>query len=236
MIVLGQTEASRKATCTCMIIARNCQRTIRPCLESAISSRAFDEILVVLDTRTSDRTPQIVRAYARRFPIRLMWWNWKEPADFAEVRNAADDACWTEYGFWLDCDERIADAAALRQMLIDPRGRAFAVWVVSPMRGGGTFDMYQPRLFPRNRGARFECPIFERLDWSLRKQGVEIVNTQHRVIQHGGYLDRAILRRKNLRNLKSLKKWLSENKTRDYKWEHLNDQYQKLRFLEGKAA
>lgn len=233
VIALGQIEASRKATCTCMILARDCEKNIAGCLRSAISSGAFQEVLVILDTRTKDRTPAIVRRFARRFPIRILWYVWDDPPDFAAARNAGIEQVKTAYAFWLDCDERIKDPAALRKMLTDPRGRAFSFWIVSPMGAGKSFDMYQPRLFPVASGARFECAIFERLDWSLKRRHVPIVNTTYKVIQHGGYSDAKLLRRKNRRNLRSLQKWLSRHAVRDYRWKHLNQQYQKLRFLEG---
>lgn len=233
MIALGQSQPPRKASCTCMILARDCEKNIARCLRSAISSGAFEEILVVMDTRTKDRTAAIVKRFARRFPIRILWFAWDEPPDFAAARNAGIKKVKTKYALWLDCDETIADPAALRTMLTDPRGRAFTFWIVSPMGAGRSFDMYQPRLFPVESGARFECPIFERLDWSLARRHVPMVKTGYRAIHHAGYMDAKLLRRKNRRNLRSLKKWLSGNAVRDYRWKHLHAQYEKLKFLEG---
>ena len=79
-------------------------------------------------------------------------------------------------------------------MLQAAHGQAFSMWVISPvayeeddfgyMRVSQYHNMYQPRLFPLAHGVRFECPVFERLDWSLERAGVTIQNTDAEPVFH----------------------------------------------------
>jgi hypothetical protein len=112
----------------------------------------------------------------------------------------------TEYAFWLDADEVLQDPQAIRTMLQRAHGQAFSMWVMSPLPDGRQFPMYQPRLFPVTPGVFFECPVFERIDWSLDDRGIRIVNTEYAPIFHPGYTNINTLREKRKRNLRILEK------------------------------
>lgn len=194
-----------KATCTCFVLVGNGEATIRRCLESAINSGCFESILVILDSDSRDTTPVILSEYVRSGKIKAFVYRWKRPADFSEVRNAAIANIDTQYAFWLDADEVLIDPDGLRGLLEKP-GPAYLVWVDSPLPVG-SHNMYQPRLFPITPGVKFECPVFERLDWSLKEHGVPIVSTNLRPINHDGYMDQRTLKLKNQRNRAILARW-----------------------------
>lgn len=221
--------ATERAGCTCLILARDDADTIRAALDSALCSGCFERILVLMDIRGADGTGRIVHDYSRstRGLVRIIPYRWSDPPDFAEARNYLNLHVRTPYAFWLDADEEITGPGALRAMLAAADGQAFKMTVTSPLEGGRRFDMYQPRLFPVKPGVIFECPVFERLDWSLERMGIPTVNTKYTVILHHGYESDETLMEKNRRNVSILKTALPYEGG-PLQREHMQTQYKRL--------
>lgn len=199
---------TQKASCTCFILVKDAAGTIARSLDSALQSGCFESILVVLDSRSTDSTGRIVQGYIDGYTqVRRALYGWTDPPDFAAARNYALSLIRTDYAFWLDADEVIKDAAALRGLLSRPGPAAYLMWVDSPMLHGA-HNMYQPRLVPALPGVAFECEVFERIDWSLARAGVPMLSTNLRIISHDGYMDSGTLKRKNLRNRAILLRWI----------------------------
>ena len=216
--------------CTCHILAGNNQDTITDCMESAVRPGLFSQIIVALDTRARDATGALLRYYADNYSnVKLFGYRWRDPADFSAVRNAEIGITRTPYAFWLDSDEILKKPEQLHSMLAGGHGQAFQMWVRSPVGGGQFHDMFQPRLFPVRPGVGFECPVFERLDWSLRRECISIEPTHHDPIWHPGYLDTISLEAKNKRNMRIMKKYLREHKTNDSQREHILTQYNRMK-------
>lgn len=218
--------------CTCHILTRNDANTIIDCLESVIRpyhNRLFAKILVVIDTRSEDRTGRIIHAYAQRYPnVEIAPYKWSKPPDFAAARNFAISRTKTPYAFWLDGDEVLKEPEQIRAMLSRADGQAFQMWVISPIGSGQSHDMLQPRLFPVVQGVHFQCPVFERIDWSLEAAGVRSEATQARPIFHIGYVNRETLARKNQRNVAIMRKYLATHRRPDPQRQHIWEQYIKL--------
>ena len=217
------------APCTCHILTKNDRNTIIDCLESAARPKIFERILVLIDTRSEDGTGRIISAYRSRFPeIRIVPYTWSDPPDFAAARNYCISLTRTPYAFWLDGDEILKKPEQLREMLARAEGQAFQMWVISPVQTG-FHNMFQPRVFPVVPGVRFECPVFEILDWSLRRSGVRLEPTEADPIWHPGYSNSGTLRRKNQRNMRIVQKFLREHRRDDPQRRHILAQYTKLR-------
>lgn len=215
--------------CTCHIITKNDANTIIDSLESAVTPGIFSEILILIDTSSEDATGKIISAYRAKYPeIRIVGHKWSTPPDFAEARNRCISLTRTPYAFWLDGDEILREPAQIRAMLSRASGQAFLMWIISPL-GNGYFNMFQPRLFPVKPGVFFECPVLERLDWSLERAGVPVERTSATPIHHPGYVDTVQLKKKNIRNVRIMAKFLKEYRVPDYKREHITRQYMKLR-------
>jgi len=213
-----------------MVLARDNIETIRRALDSAIGSGCFDEILVLMDVRSIDGTGRVIYEYKQSgAPISIIPYKWSDPPQFDAARNYQMLFVRTLYAFWLDGDEEIVDPAAIRRMLDMADGQAFWMTVRSPLAYGGIFDMYQPRLFPMRPGVVFECPAFERIDWSLSRQGVPFVRTNTVPILHHGYKDRAVVRLKNKRNMASLREGLPGYRGGVSQLTHMQKQYNALR-------
>ena len=217
-------------TASCMILARDDTGRLGSTLSSALSSGLFHELFILLDSRAKRDVRQLIQSYMLAYPglIRVHGYRWQEPADFAAARNYAISQMRGKYGFWLDADEVIVEAQGIRDLLADPRGRAFFMIVRSPLPDGRMFDMNQPRLFPLAPGAEFECGVFERLDWALDRVGIEGVHTGLVTIYHTGYLSRRGNARKLSRNISAAHTWLTANIERGVQRYHLKEQQSRM--------
>ena len=223
-----------KATCTLTIITKDGEATIARSLDSALDSGCFEYIIILVDTKSTDRTGLIVSEYQNRHPGRILiiGHNWKTPPDFAEARNRTFDYAMqrtrTQYISWLDDDEIISDPAGFRRMLESADGSAFNMWVISPLSDGTYHNMYQPRLVPLRDDIRFECPVFERIDFSLRRAGVAMIPTKLKPIYHDGYLRGQAVKHKNVRNLSVMRDYLTHNKIKTEQRKHVAEQHRRM--------
>lgn len=229
---------SRKSTCTLMIMTRNGERSINKAIDSALACRCFEKILIMIDNSSTDTTRAIISKYKEAYPliIHVIGHNWKRPTDFSEARNRmigyALKHFQTDYASWLDDDEVISDCEAFKFLLSRADGSAYLIWVISPVAGGGSHDMFQPRLFPLVPGAIFHCPVFERVDFSLRDRHIPIVPTSFKAISHDGYTNRTRLWAKTIRNRRIIDHFLNMGSGDFYnmlpQYEHMREQARNL--------
>jgi len=90
------------------MIVKDEEQTLGPCLESVAGH--VDEIVIV-DTGSRDATISI----ARRFTDRILSFPWID--DFAAARQFAFDQATCDWVFWLDADDKMVGADALRGIL-----------------------------------------------------------------------------------------------------------------------
>ena len=144
------------------LIVRNEARFLAGCLESL--QCVADEVVVV-DTGSTDRTPEIARAAGAR----VFHEAWKE--DFSTARNAALDRARGAWILVLDADERLeweGGAEAFKKPLREEGRLAFVLPLVNEGLGkgeGGTSLVV--RLFRNLPGIRYEGIIHERVEPSL---------------------------------------------------------------------
>jgi glycosyltransferase involved in cell wall biosynthesis len=141
---------SQVNTVSAIVVCFNEEERIGDCLESL---RWCDEIVVV-DSFSTDRTPEICRGYTDRF-IQREWSGYRDQKAFAHSQATKD---WV---FLVDSDERVT--AELRNevedALVQDSGR-YAGYAVPRLvhyldrwwRRGGWYPDYDVRLFRRDRG------------------------------------------------------------------------------------
>lgn len=145
---------------TATIIAHNEGRRIARCLESI---RWVDEILVVVDERTTDDTAAVARRYTDHVHVRPF-------EGFSAQRQWADQQASGEWIFSVDCDEVVPKALAdeIRRELEAPRFKAYRIPHLDYMFGrwiqyGGWYPQFHLRLYRRD-AARWERTVHEKID------------------------------------------------------------------------
>lgn len=180
-----------------VMIARDEARCIERCLASA---RAHVDEMLVLDTGSTDGTPEL----ARRAGARVASFAWCD--DFAAARNAALERADADWSLVLDADEWLVDGAAALRALRGSAPSTVGVVRVDNLYGcdapGASRSVsWLSRVLPR--GARYAGRIHEQPEalWPRRRLDV--------VIRHDGYLD-APMQRKHGRNERLLRLALAE--------------------------
>lgn len=156
------------------VIARDEARAIARCLDSA---RPWVDRMVVLDTGSVDRTPEIAQAHGAQ----VHHTSWRE--DFSAARNEALALAGADWHLVLDADEWLeAGGDGLREFLRGPR--ALGTVCVASAHACGDLQLdslsHIPRLLPGE--VRYEGRIHEQPagDWRRRPTGV--------TVGHDGYL------------------------------------------------
>ena len=182
----------------CMI-ARNEASTLPRCLASVAD--LVDEIIVV-DTGSNDNTGEV----ARQLGASVHEFTWVD--DFAAARNESLRHATGEWIFWLDGDEYLdADnRAGLRGLLngLDDENSAYLMRQRSRTRApDGDAVFFQCRLFRNLPAIRWRYRVHEQIQPAVEKAG-GIVRATAICIDHSGYDDEAVYRRKLERNIKLL--------------------------------
>ncbi|MBE3598515.1 MAG: glycosyltransferase [Limnochordaceae bacterium] len=211
------------------IIARDEEAFIGGCLRSL--QGAVDEILVI-DTGSRDRTPEIAKAMGARV-IHREW-----PGDFSVARNWSLDAASGEWAFIIDADEELMPGGADLVRAAARSGQADG-YLVSihhfPDDEESHLVSQRLALFRRDPRSRFEGRIHEQVSSLLRREarvlssGIEIV--------HRGYEPWVIAgKRKHDRNLALLQEEIAAA-PEEARWHYyLGQEYQGLGRLEEAAA
>ncbi len=188
----------------CMIV-KDEEINLPECLEHIKS--VVDEIIVV-DTGSKDNTPDI----AKRFGAKVYYFKWCD--DFSAARNESLRHATGDYIIYLDADDRIDEEnvkklARLKENFPEKKDLAYSLKIALPSQDGKS-SAYQIRIFPNLPDIRFENPIHEQIIPSLKRNGIKGVRTDI-TIEHKGYEDPLILRKKAERNLHILKRMLQED-------------------------
>lgn len=215
----------KKTTCACVMIVRDEEKTIRQCLDSVLRSGCFEQVIIVLDSRTKDKTAAILREYSRQYPeIKVLWYVWKKQ-DYSAARNAGLLYAKTDYAFWIDGNEVLLDGDRLYKILLNPAGKAYYVQNISRLSDGNTLSVPQVKLFPLVPGVRFELPVHEQVAFNTRRLGIPEVQSNVRVL-HVGYLSGDILLKHRL-YYSIMSDFLKNYRKEDAKRKYILSQYVK---------
>lgn len=190
--------AQQKLISLCMIV-KDDEQGLDRCLRSA--QGVVDEVIVVVDSSSTDGTVDIARRYGTRV-IERAW-----TGDFAAARNAGLDVAQGEWILILDADEELSEgaAASLRPLALDGQAAA-AGWLlpVWNMLGKGEEDgvTINPvlRLFRNAPHHRFEGRIHEQIAVSiLRANPNARLALGETVIRHYGYQPSVVAEKDKIR-------------------------------------
>lgn len=169
----------------CMIVRDN-ENTIGEALQSI---RPWVDEMVVVDTGSKDRTPEIVQS----FGARLFHFPWCD--SFAEARNVSLEHARGEWIFWMDSDDTISEdnGRQLRALLDQPRSASTFGYVVSvhcpssdQQDPEGYTRVTHVKLFPNRPDLRFEHRIHEQILPAILRAGGQVEHTEL-FVTHSGY-------------------------------------------------
>jgi GT2 family glycosyltransferase/tetratricopeptide (TPR) repeat protein/2-polyprenyl-3-methyl-5-hydroxy-6-metoxy-1,4-benzoquinol methylase len=175
--------ASRPRLSLCMIV-RNNELTIRPCLESI---RAWVDEMIVVDTGSTDATPQI----CEELGAQVFHWAWRD--DFSAARNESLKHANGEWLFWMDSDDTISAKCGeqLRALADGPhRSNVFGyvVQVHCPGPDGDPHDVTavdHVKLIRNRPELRFEHRIHEQILPAIRRAQGDVEFTDIYVLHSG---------------------------------------------------
>jgi tetratricopeptide (TPR) repeat protein len=173
------------------------------CLDSIAG--AVDEIVIV-DTGSSDSTPDLARARG----CRVVFWPWRD--DFAAARNESLRHARGDWVLVLDADERLAPGAnRLRDAVKSTRAEGLNCRLVSTLPPGQPAPViaaWYCRLFRRRPAYRFAGRVHEQIAPSIIAAGGRIEPSPV-TINHLGYATPSP--EKVARNLRLLRRQLEEH-------------------------
>ncbi len=221
-------DSRKKSLSVCMIV-KNEEQHLANCLKSI---RDIADEIIIVDTGSTDKTKDI----AMIFGAKVTDFTWT--GDFSAARNQSLEQATGDWILVLDADEVIsASDHPLLLQAID-RGEkqlvAYAIvtrnylekagtagWMENSgtypreEKGAGWFGSSKVRLFKNNKLIRFENPVHELLESSIRKLNIPIKKCDVPV-HHYGRLDQDKLLSKGQEYYELGRKKLKEHDGRDY--------------------
>jgi GT2 family glycosyltransferase/SAM-dependent methyltransferase/tetratricopeptide (TPR) repeat protein len=193
----------------CMIVRDN-ERTIDPCLESI---RPWVDEIVVVDTGSTDCTPEVCKSYGAR----LFEFPWCD--DFSAARNESLKHARGEWLFWMDSDDTIPAECGrkLRALADGPHPDKIAGYIMQvhcPAPGDdGHVDVTvvdHLKLIRNRPDLRFSGRIHEQLLPAIRNAGGDVAWTDIYVVHSGSEHSPEAFQRKLERDLRILHQELRE--------------------------
>lgn len=168
----------------CMIVRDN-EQTIGPCLESI---RPWVDEMIVVDTGSTDATPQI----CEQLGARVFRWAWQD--DFAAARNESLRHASGDWIFWMDSDDTIPEQCGrdLRSLADGQHpdqvlGYVMQVHCPGPesQNGRDVTVVDHVKLFRNRPDLRFEHRIHEQILPAIRRAGGDAEFTNIHVVHSG---------------------------------------------------
>lgn len=182
------------------MIVKNEEKNLRDCL---LCVRDLVDEMIVVDTGSSDRTKEI----AAEMGAKVFDFPWVD--SFAAARNEAIGHATGDWIFWLDADDRMDEANRQKlKRLFDNIGLENTAYdmkcrCVGAFPGDTETIVDHVRLFRNDPRIRWKYRVHEQILRALRQAGAE-VRFSDVEIQHVGYVDAELKKRKQQRDLRLL--------------------------------
>jgi GT2 family glycosyltransferase/predicted Zn-dependent protease len=183
------------------MIVKNEEANLGACLTSAAD---LVQEVVIVDTGSTDRTKEI----AQQFGARVIDFPWID--HFAAARNESLRHARGQWCFWLDADDRLDETnrQRLRHLFAtlpaENIGFVMKCLCLPDPQTQATTMVHHVRLFPNRPDVRWQYRVHEQILPALRRAN-GMVRWSDVVIQHVGYQDPALRRRKLDRDLRLLR-------------------------------
>jgi glycosyltransferase involved in cell wall biosynthesis len=212
----------------CMIV-KNEERNLPRCLDSV---RGLAGELIVVDTGSSDATPEIAAGFgAEAIPFDF------SIVDFAAARNQAIARARGRWILMLDADETLDGASAPlieKLVALDENAGYFLERHNHASDSATSTRDYVVRLFPNRPGYRYRGRVHETIDASILAGGGRLHKTGIR-IDHTFAADRETRRRKNHWYIEILKEEIAADPSDDSRLDFLAAEYHQLEMFHEAA-
>lgn len=160
------------------IIVKNAEDTITQAIKSVTG---YSRQIVVVDTGSTDRTPQICTLLGAE----VHFFAWTD--NFSEARNYALSHMRTEWILQLDADEELLGFSVkdIQPLLMNPAVGGLQVALRNTLSGGLESVHHYTRLVRRHAQIRYVGAIHEQIADSIRALGLEIVDSPITILHHG---------------------------------------------------
>jgi glycosyltransferase involved in cell wall biosynthesis len=208
------------------MIARNEERDLPKCLDSV---RGLAGEMIVVDTGSTDRTPQIAAEYgAEVIPFDFT------TVDFAAARNCAICRARGPWILMLDADETLdpAGAPAIEKLIAEDRNAGYFLQRYNHSGADESpFTDNVVRLFPKRPDVCYRGRVHETVDASILAGGGKLIPTDIR-IHHRFSADRDARRRKNRWYIDILKQEIAADPSDDSRLDFLAAEYHQLEMFD----
>ena len=218
----------QKPTLSLCMIVKNEAENLPHCLEPI--KDVFDQIVIV-DTGSSDNTVEVAKSYGTE----VHYFEWID--DFSAARNESLKYATGDYIFFLDGDDRMehAEALKLKELITPEKDVAFYCLLFCYEASGQDTETFQLRLFPNLPGVEFEGLVHEQVVYSLQRLKIrsQVCDVK---ITHIGYQDADASMQKIHRNIPLLLKQIQKTPERVNVRLHMVMHYNALGEIEKSTA
>ncbi len=212
------------------MIVKNEERDLPKCLDSV---RGLASELIVVDTGSTDATPQIAASYgATVVPFDFT------RVDFAAARNCAISHARGSWILMLDADETLDPSGAPKIEVVLTKNENAGYFLErhnhASDSAGSTTD-FVVRLFPNRPHYRYRGRVHETVDASILAGAGRLIQTDIH-IQHNFVSDREIRRRKNYWYIQILEEEIAEDRYDDTRLDFLAAEYHQLEMFDEATA
>jgi len=175
-------------TLSVVILARDEAAVLADTLQSV---RPIADEILLLDTGSSDQTPQLARQHGARV-VRVGW-----QRDFSAARNAGLRLAGGQWILWLDAGEHLSqeDARRLRRFVDHEadcrKAYLLLVRIAAPLADASAEQAAQARLMPKDPRIRFHGRVRESVRGSLQAAGIELDTLDILIHAHSRHHDLA---------------------------------------------
>lgn len=146
-----------------IIIAKDEERNIKRCIESQLN--CVDDIVIIVDNRSTDRTWEIVNSYDKVVSEKVEWMGYSKSKEYALSKAKHD---WV---FWIDADEALTENLIDEINQLKMNGFAGSAYKVARrafflgkwIKHSGWYPGYVTRLFNKHKIKFSDSEVHEHL-------------------------------------------------------------------------
>lgn len=186
--VIPEELADKLPLVSVIVPTHNNEDTLKRCLDSALIQGIERMELIIIDDASTDKTPEIIAEYVRRYPKIVRTLRFAENKGPGPARNAGMDMAYGQYMTFIDSDDMLAedflkrglevmekeDADIVAFDMVMNRDGEEVLWGVEPGTWAGEASLYQYLLKKIGCYASY-CCLYK--TYMLRQYNIEYADT-----------------------------------------------------------